>query len=140
MNLTLKYVLKFFISCIVGNLLATSLQSFNHIILNKWDGSKQWIFDSLAFFGLSSSAKAITKSTFDGQVSWNVQYGIHAWYQYCNNPGKRLSAARWLVHMTPEVMGKDLVPYLTYVFMMVLKFPQHRLSLHQLTGILKHIT
>ena len=59
--------------------------TFNHIILNKWDGFKQWIFDSLAFFGLSSSAKAITKSTFDAQVSRNRQYGIHAWYQNCDN-------------------------------------------------------
>ena len=105
--------------------------TFDHIILNKWGGFKQWIFECLGFLGMSSSGKGITKSTFDGQVSRNVQYGIHAWYQNCVNPGKHFTAVRWLVHMAPEVTELRFVPNFTYVFMMVLKFPQHRLSLHQ---------
>ena len=84
--------------------------TFNHIILNKWDGFKQWIFECLGFFAITSSVKAITKSTFDAQVSRNVQYGIHAWYQNCWTPGQRLTAVRWLVHMTPEVMGERFGP------------------------------
>ena len=100
-SLRVKFLSSEFLSCTI---------TIDHIILNKWAGFKRWIFDCLAFLGMSSAAKAITKSTFDGQVSRNHQYGIHAWYQNYDTPDKRLTAIRWLVHVTPEVMGERFGP------------------------------
>ena len=88
-SLRVKFLNIEFLSCTITR---------DHIILNKWAGFKQWIFDCLSFLG---------------QVSRNHQYGIHAWYQNdanCNNTDKHLTAVRWLVHMTPEVMGERFGP------------------------------
>ena len=101
-SLRVKFLSSEFLSCTI---------TFDHTILNKWAGFKCWIFKCIALPGMPSSAKAITKSTFDVQVSRNVQYGIHAWYQNCANIyGKHLTAVRWFVHMTPEVMGEIFGP------------------------------
>ena len=97
-SLRVKFLSSEFLSCTI---------TFDHTILNKWTGFKCWIFNCIALPGMSSFAKAITKSTFDGEVSRNHQYGIHAWYQNCEEDW---IAVRWLVHMTPEVMGERFGP------------------------------